>query len=46
MCGVKGDDERLVLTASTSELQAFVQKHLDEAFLKDPDALKRLATKP
>ena len=46
MAGVKDNDERLVLTASTSELQAFIQEHLDEAFLKDPDALKRITTKP
>jgi hypothetical protein len=39
-------DGQLVLTASTQELQNFVQKHLGEVFLKDPDSLKRVTRKP
>ena len=40
------NDTRLVLTASTRELQDFIQKYSTEAFLADPDSLKRVARQP
>jgi len=45
---IAGDtnDTRLILTASTRELQEFIQKYSHEAFLKDPDSLKRITKQP
>jgi len=39
-------DDRIVLTATTSEMQEFVLKHLDKAFDQDPEGLKRVPAKP
>ena len=39
-------DDRIILTATTSEMQEFVRKHLDKAFDPDPEGLKRIPAKP
>lgn len=39
-------DDRIVLTATTSEMQKFFLKHLDKAFDPDPEGLTRISAKP